>query len=270
MLASTGVYLGLATFVLGLLALVRPVHALGIGDRGRALAVAAVGLAIAAASTRLPTRARRVDPRDPSATRLDRLVPVFEFDERHETRIAADPRAVDRAIRLVTADEILLFRTLTWIRRFGRSGPPSILNPPPDVPLMDVATRTGFTVLADEPGHEIVFGFARHLGRPSSDGDGGGGGAPGDAGAAFAALDAPGVLKVAMNFHLSPDDRGGTRLTTETRVHATDAASRRTFATYWRVIRPGSALIRRAWLRAIRLRAEAEASRPLVAPRTTP
>jgi hypothetical protein len=55
------------------------------------------------------------------------------------------------------------------------------------------------------------------------------------------------------------DEGGGwTRLTTETRVYATDASSRRRFAGYWRVIYPGSALIRRMWLRAVRERAEAD------------
>jgi hypothetical protein len=39
----------------------------------------------------------------------------------------------------VTADEIALFRTLTWLRRFGRPGPESMLNPPPHVPVLDVA-----------------------------------------------------------------------------------------------------------------------------------
>jgi hypothetical protein len=52
---------------------------------------------------------------------------------------------------------------------------------------------------------------------------------------------------------------GETVLTTETRVYATDAATRKRFALYWRVIYPGSALIRVMWLRAIRNRAEREA-----------
>jgi len=60
-----------------------------------------------------------------------------------------------------------------------------------------------------------------------------------------------------MNFLVEPDGRGGSLLSTETRVFATDAVARRRFAVYWRVIYPGSALIRRMWLRAIRLRAEA-------------
>jgi hypothetical protein len=40
-----------------------------------------------------------------------------------------------------------------------------------------------------------------------------------------------------------------------------DADTRRSLTTYWRVILPGSALIRRGWLGAIRRRAEAEAAR---------
>jgi len=40
----------------------------------------------------------------------------------------------------------------------------------------------------------------------------------------------------------------------ERRVCANDASSRRKFALYWRVIDPGSAIIRRMWLRAIERR----------------
>jgi hypothetical protein len=72
----------------------------------------------------------------------------------------------------------------------------------------------------------------------------------------FRALHEPGFALAAMNFALEDDGPGACRVTTETRVHATDARSRRLFATYWRTIYPGSALIRRTWLRAVRLRAE--------------
>ena len=58
-----------------------------------------------------------------------------------------------------------------------------------------------------------------------------------------------------MNFHVREVD-GGTLLTTETRIRGTDDSATRTFRRYWRVVMPGSAAIRRAWLRAIRKRAE--------------
>ena len=57
--------------------------------------------------------------------------------------------------------------------------------------------------------------------------------------AALRAWDAPGWIKVAMDFRLTPTG-GGTELSSETRVTATDDASRTAFARYWRVIRHGS------------------------------
>jgi hypothetical protein len=61
-----------------------------------------------------------------------------------------------------------------------------------------------------------------------------------------------------MNFHLEEKD-GSVQLVTQTRIQATDSVAERRFAAYWRLIYPGSALIRRMWLRAIRDRAEAAA-----------
>jgi hypothetical protein len=58
-----------------------------------------------------------------------------------------------------------------------------------------------------------------------------------------------------MNFRVEPQGEG-TLLTTETRVLATDPASRRRFRRYWLVIRAGSGLTRRSWLRAAKRRAE--------------
>jgi hypothetical protein len=52
-----------------------------------------------------------------------------------------------------------------------------------------------------------------------------------------------------------------TIVTTETRIYATDASAQRRLALYWRVIYPGSALIRRMWLRAVAHRAESQQSR---------
>ena len=64
-------------------------------------------------------------------------------------------------------------------------------------------------------------------------------------------------VNAAMNFQIAPSGDGSSDLTTETRVFAVDAQATRAFAAYWRMIYPGSALIRIMWLRAIRLRAEA-------------
>ena len=64
-----------------------------------------------------------------------------------------------------------------------------------------------------------------------------------------AALERAGV-RIVIDFRAEPIP-GGSRLTTETRVKATDERSRRRFRLYWLLIGPLSALIRRRWLRAI-------------------
>ena len=62
-----------------------------------------------------------------------------------------------------------------------------------------------------------------------------------------------------MNFRVDKAGLAMCVVTTETRVCATDPRTRRKFAMYWWTIYPGSALIRRMWLRAIRRRAEVAA-----------
>ena len=73
---------------------------------------------------------------------------------------------------------------------------------------------------------------------------------------AFRDLEAPGYAKASMNFAVRALGDGTSLLTTETRVAATDDATRHRFAAYWRLIYPGSALIRVNWLAAIARRAE--------------
>ena len=66
----------------------------------------------------------------------------------------------------------------------------------------------------------------------------------------------PGWVKVGMEFRLTPA-LGGTRLSCETRITATDAVSRRRFGLYWLAVQPGSSAIRWELLTAVALRAEA-------------
>ena len=179
--------------------------------------------------------------------RLEEFAPAYQFNEFHRIRVAASRGRIYRSIKEVTPGEITLFRTLTWLRRFGRPGPHSILNAPAHEPLLDVATRTGFLLLADDVERELVVGTVLiapgAVKRPATP-------------AQFKELVAGGVAKAVMNFCIEDAGNGACLVSTETRVHATDAGARRRFAAYWAVIRPGSAFIRRMWLRAIKRRAE--------------
>lgn len=249
------VYLGLITMLAGSVSAIKPLKFLVMHSRGQGLIVIAAGLLIVIIGSSLPASETRIAT--PGA-QLDQFMPAWQFNERHSIRIAAPKEKVYVALKQVSADEILFFRTLVWIRRFGRPGPESLMNPPPDAPLLQVATKTTFVVLAEEPNQEFVIGTliaAPRSWRPS-------GNKTPEGFKALAASHVSGFVLAAMNFRLEDcaPSMGAplpcTLLTTETRVYATDASSRRAFARYWRVIYPGSSLIRRMWLRAIKERAE--------------
>jgi len=256
MLGAIIVYLGLITMFVGGVSVLKPLKFVAIDSRWQALAVMAAGLVVVVIGASLPAKEIRVAaPR----TQLDQFVPAYQFNEFHSVRITAPKEKVYTALKQVTAEEILFFHTLIWLRRMGRPGPESILNAPANMPLLEVATKTTFIVLAEEPNQEIAFGTlvaAPRGWRPSGE----------RTPEAFKKLldsQQPGFALAAMNFLLEdcdttapPDADPCTLLTTETRIYATDAASRRAFARYWRVIYPGSSFIRRMWLRAIKKRVE--------------
>jgi hypothetical protein len=177
---------------------------------------------------------------------IEKFAPEWHFREIHRLAMLAPAGAALRAIREVTAREIRLFRFLTWLRRLGRPGPESILNPPPDEPILDVALRTGFVLLAESP-REIVIG--RTVVSPP-------GSVPPSNSDEFLATISPGWARAVMNFRIDQAALAMCVVTTETRVWATDVKAARKFALYWWTIRLGSGLIRRMWLRAIRRRAE--------------
>lgn len=240
---SALVYTGLVIALAGLVCVVKPMPRLRVPTRARGLATAGAGVLLAAAGLTIPAlESRAGTPR----TRLDEFAPAWQFNEVHTISIAAPPARVFDAIKRVRADEIFLFRTLTWIRRGGRQTPPNILNAGTREPLIEVATHNGFLSLAEDAPRELVIGTVvgapvgprRRL-------------TPRD----FQAALPPGYALATMNFLVTPDGPNASRVSTETRVYANSPSARRRFAAYWRVIYPGSAIIRRMWLRAIERRA---------------
>ena len=239
MLASLFVYAGLILALSGAIMAVRSWR--------RGAPVLGIALALVITGFLLPAREQKVT--DP-LTQLDHFAPTWQFSEHHQISIAARPERVFEAIQRVTAGEIFLFRTLTTIRRLGRPLPESILNAPENKPLIDIATGSGFLRLAMDPPRELVIGtivmapreYRGYQGNLTPE--------------IYRTLRKPGFALVTMNFLVQPDTNGGSVVSTETRVFATSVAARRRFASYWRLIYPGSALIRRMWLRAIKKRAE--------------
>ena len=202
-----------------------------------------VGVVLVSVAWSLPAREIRAS----GNTRLDEILPRYQFHEHHERHVDATPAEVWRALHEVRASDIRLFRALTTIRRFGRPGPESILNAPDELPILDVALRTSFVRLANDPERELVIGTtviapaAAPVPRTPDE---------------FRIVTAPGFAVAAMNFRIAPEGGDGSLLTTDTRVFATDPPTRRAFARYWSLIYPGSALIRRTWLAAVAQGAE--------------
>ena len=188
-----------------------------------------------------------------AATVLDRLVPTFQAVERHSATIAASADQVWAALTQVTVGELRLFRLLMSLRVL----PGRLLGRPrarfdADESLLGWAVRFGFTVLGEEVQRELVVGA---IGQPWRLVGGRGMAVAG--GDDFAAFDQAGYAKMAANFRLVPIAGGrAVRLSTETRVACTDAASARHFARYWWLIGPASGGTRRSWLAAIKRRAE--------------
>jgi hypothetical protein len=207
--------------------------------RRRGAIVAASGAILIVVALSLPVRECRATAR---ATMLDEWMPVWQFDEHHEIHVDAPPDRVYAAIRGVRASEIALFKTLTSIRRGFRKTDENILNASDTKPLLEVATSTSFIWLTDAPPREVVVGTSI-VGRLEGPAD-------------FHNVP-PGRAVAAMNFVVTPDGRGGSKVSTETRVYANGANPLRVFKIYWRIIHPGSDIIRRMWLRAIKRRAEA-------------
>jgi hypothetical protein len=242
MIGSTVLYVGVAIVVAGCILLARPIGQFGAPTRAGAGMVVAAGVAVVGIAFTLPAPESRIGGVE---TRLDEFAPVWQFNERHTIHIAAPPARVFDAIKRVRADEISLFKTLTWIRRGGRRLPVGILNAGAQKPIIDVATDTSFVRLAEDDPRELVVGTV--VGAP-----------PGArdtlAREVFLKTLPPGFALATMNFLVTPDGRGSI-VSTETRVFANSPPARRRFAAYWRVIYPGSAIIRRMWLRAIARRA---------------
>jgi hypothetical protein len=180
---------------------------------------------------------------------IDDWLPSFDESEFHTREIAAEPAAVEAALRELTARDLRLTGLLMGVRTL-----PALLTgrraPRVDGPLVDGLLTAGFVLLDERPGQQVVLGLAGRPWRPRGDGVD-----PLEGPAAFRSYDRPGSVRCAWDFVLAPGANGGTLLATETRIAGTDARGTRTFRRYWRLVQPGSSLIRRDVLRAVAARA---------------
>lgn len=192
---------------------------------------------------------------------IDRYMPNYQFCERHSVIIRANREEVYHVIKQLKATDTPFIRWLFGIRmlpalltgnatkdwkRFGRlkenHATPSVL---------ETINRSGFILLEEEQGCEMVVGVIGHFWKPILNKP-----VKLDFAAEFLDFDDPTYAKGVMNVILSEPRKGETLVVTETRVYIDDPTNRRKFALYWKLIYPGSAWIRRMMLHTIKKQAE--------------
>jgi hypothetical protein len=178
---------------------------------------------------------------------IDRFLPEYDEFERHEAAVDAPADRTYQAVK-----DIDLARSPIVLALLFARGLPHLftgaVKPKRRLALDDIL-ESGFVVLAEEPGRELVLGIVGKFWQLSS-------GVHRIEASQFTDFDEPGYSKAVWNFLVTDRPGGGSTVVTETRVASTDADARRNFAWYWRLIGPFSALIRRIVLGQIKRAAE--------------
>lgn len=187
---------------------------------------------------------------------LDVAMPVYHFNDIHHRAICAAPETILKAVEEVRISEIALAKAMFDLRQLRRSPSTAAQRP-----LLQAALAMNFVPLVEAPGAEIVYGTAGPFWklRPGPDEARRFRAQLADVRGAperFAALEVEGAAKAAIQFRIEPVlGRDCPDLVTETRIYCPRREDLRTFSRYWRVIYPGSALLRETWLAAIEKRA---------------
>lgn len=159
---------------------------------------------------------------------IDTLLPHCDFYERHSILVRATTERAWAAVRTTDLSQSRGLRLLLRLR--------GITKP----------TALPFAVAAEDPPREVVLGIEGPFWKPNCR----------PCGVTDFSTPVPAnVARGAWNFFVERVDETQVCVSTETRVLCGENAKRK-FAVYWFFIRPGSGLIRRIMLRAIRSRAE--------------
>lgn len=235
-------YAGIVLALGGLANLAIPFRFLGIRKRAVGALIFAGGVALAVAALFWPASTIRVAQ---PGTLLDEIMPEYQFSERHSARIHAPLEQVMQAVRQSTFGDMKSLTMLLKIRsaalRIHDAG-----DSLQDKRVVDAFSGSGYVLGGTE--HEIVMcgGANVRAGRPLGI----------RTLQEFADYHEQGAVKMAFDFYVEDAGGGWSTISTETRVLATDDLTRPGMGRYWRMIVPGSGLLRRQWLEGIKKRAE--------------
>jgi hypothetical protein len=183
---------------------------------------------------------------------LDRFMPDYEVVERHHIHIAAPAAIALTAGKDLDVMGSALARCLFKTRALVLGGQTDQRALPHA--LAEQAQAIGWRVLAEVPGHELVFGAVTKpwLADPVFRGV-----APSD----FLAFNEADYVKIVWTLRADPINEDESLFRMETRVCTTDAAARSKFRRYWAFASPGVALLRRVMLAPVKCEAERRAKK---------
>lgn len=243
---STLVYTGIVLSLCGLANLAIPFRFLGIPKRSVGALILAGGVALATAALLWPAPTFHVEQ---PKTVLDEIMPEYQFFEWHSLRVHAHPEQVMQAVRQSTFGDMKSLATLLRIRAAGlRTRDTGFFSP--DKRVLDLFVASGYVLGGGEQEVVICGGADVRARRPLKV----------QTLQQCADYREPETVKMAYAFRVEDAGGGWSILSTETRVLALGDSTRRGMGRYWRLIVPGSGLLRRQWLEGIRKRAESVAS----------
>jgi len=187
---------------------------------------------------------------------IDHYLPRYDATEVQQIEVDAPPAvtydAIGRAdLRDPVISALFALRELPdrLSRRLHRAPP----RPPLDrFTFADMESpEMGFMLLAEQPKREFTVGSVGRFWKKDY-------GWRRIEAKDFADFSEPGYAKLAVGFSVRPSGLGGSTLRYEARTGTTDEEARKRFRRYWRLIRPGVAIVMRRSLR--RIKAEAERS----------
>lgn len=171
---------------------------------------------------------------------IDDFMPNFEFGDASKTDVKASPEAAFRAVKTFNMGEST---TIRWL--FKMRGIPT-----GNLTLRDLE-RVNFKVLGEKQNEELLIGLAGEFKTLT-------GGLLNLSPEQFRSFDNPGFIKACWNFSLADIGNGKTRVTSEIRIHGTDAASVAKVKSFWGMLKTPSAMIRSEILKLIKKQAERE------------
>jgi hypothetical protein len=188
---------------------------------------------------------------------IDDFVPRPDAGEAHRVEIGAPPQVVYDALWTTDLGSSPIIKGLLGLRSlpaFVRH--PTTCRPANRKITLQTIIASGFGVLAEDSGHEIVLGVAGPFWRPV-------GNLLPFKEENFHGPVPAGAARAVWNFAVRETSNQRTLLSTETRIVCGERSSRRKFRAYWFFVRPFSGLIRILMLRAVKRACEGQGSNSL-------